>query len=73
MLDHVPAQGQDLEAFEPLKVGDVANHVGREGELFAVEQQVEGPVHLLDRGVHTDQFYFSVSSRETGNVEIAHA
>ena len=71
MLDHVPAEGQDLEGLEALEVSDVADHVGREGELFAVEQQMEGAVHFFDRRVDPDQFYFTVQikkSRWTGTL-----
>ena len=35
-----------LQHLEGLQVRDVGDHVGREGELFAVDQQMQRTVHL---------------------------
>ena len=63
MLDGVAAEGQDLEALEPLQVGDVADHVGGERKLLAVEQKVKRAVHFLDRRINPDQLDFSEKSK----------
>ena len=39
-----------------LKVLNLGDEVGGEGELLAVDEDVEGALHLLDGRVHANQF-----------------
>ena len=44
--DHPNGSPVYLQHLEGLQVRDVGDHVGREGELFAVDQQMQRTVHL---------------------------
>ncbi len=69
VLHRVATEGQDFEALEALQVCDVADHVGGERKLFAVDEEVKRAIHFLDRRVNPDQFDLSEISDQDQAVQ----